>query len=239
MKRRSKELKTTQLRRIKNAETLAELYSAFRYWEYKTYAPASGYGKIVGGKQTVNDQKQENQRVDNPWFDQQKETPTHRKLRLSGVGLTLLGLRNPLRVERPVEKVKSEKTFLTPGKLRKQNGKKKKGTKKASAPATPKRSVVKPKQNNNKPNLSRNTTAAKVVAMLKLNDQGETVKVDLPEKKSASFLAEFKKEQKNAWNAIVSQRTKTRRQTVFANVIFKCLQQLNGFSNLVVEGGVQ
>lgn len=239
MKRRSQELRTTQLRRIKKAETLAELHSAFKYWEYKTYAPAPGYGKYVSGKQTANDQKQENQRVDNPWFDQQSETLAHRKLRLSGVGMTLLGLRNPLRVEQPAVKKKEKKTFLTPGELRKLNGKKKKATRKASVAPTPKRGVAKERQKEQKPDLSRNSKAAKVIAQLKQDKEGKTVEVQLPEKKSPSFLAQFKKEQKAAWNAIVSQRTKTRRQTVFSNMISKCLQQLNGFSNLVVEGGVQ
>ena len=136
-----------------------------------------------------------------------------------------------------MEKVKSEKTFLTPGQLRKLNGKKKKQTKKASVAPTPKSGVAKDKKEE-KPDLSRNSKAAKVVAFIKKDNEGNNIEVKLPEKKSASFLAEFKKEQKLSWDARKSQRILVKRQTVFANVIFKCLQQLNGFSNLVVEGGV-
>ena len=144
--------------------------------------------------------------------------------------MTLLGLRNPLRVEQPkVKQEKNEKVFLTPGELRKLKGKKRK-SEKASAAPTPKRGVAKPTQEK-QPNL-------KVVATLKLNEEGETVKVDLPEKKSSSFLTQFKKEQKAGWDTIVSQRIRMKRQTVFSNIVFKCLQQLNGFSNLVAEGGV-
>ena len=194
MKRQNKVFMKGLVRAYNEANAIKK-EAALNAW-FKHYAPSNqSFGKTIGGKQTVNASfNQINQRVHNPWFDETKETLAHRKLRLSGAGLSLLGLRNPLRVEQPVkeENKKQQKTFLTPKELRKQNGKKRKGTKKASVPATPKRDVVKPKQNNNKPNLSRNTTAAKVVAKVKTLN-GDVVTVDLPTKPTLNEVLQSKK----------------------------------------------